>query len=593
VAVSVRGEVPRPGKPDRDDADFEALRRLLVGPERRELDDLRARMEDPVRRAQDIGDALPAALARHSDDPRLATALTPPIERALTVSVRRNPGPLAEALFPVMGPAIRRAVSASLAAMMDSLNRTLEHSLSWRALQWRLEAARTGKPFAEIVLLHTLLYRVEQIFLIDRRTGLLLQHVRAGTMAVQDADMVSGMLTAIRDFVKDSFRVADAASLDTLEVGDLSVWIEQGPQAIIAAVIRGNAPKTFRRTLQHILETVHLQQADALAGFTGDAAAFDAVRPLLETTLHAEYRSPATRGVAAAGWFLAAAALVAAAAIGFLWFRQHTRQQHLLDALRAEPGIVVVSAEARGRRLIVSGLRDPLSRDPSTLVAPAELDAGDVEMRWDTFQTLDPRVAIERARALLHPPQSVRLSLADGILRAEGLAPIAWVAETSRLAPFVPGVARFDASPLVQDSLRALASRLEKTALLFLNGTTDLLPGEEARLEDVKSALQELNRVSEAIAERLHVDVVGHTDDVGSAQTNEALSRMRAEHVIGLLDASATPSLEFSAVGVGSHEPASDGAGDADQQRNRRVVLRVVAPGASRPARGAEGGTRR
>ena len=42
--------------------------------------------------------------------------------------------------------------------------------------------------FAEVVLLNTLLYRVEQVFLIDRDSGILLQHVKAGTVAVQDAD---------------------------------------------------------------------------------------------------------------------------------------------------------------------------------------------------------------------------------------------------------------------------------------------------------------------------------------------------------------------------------------------------------------------
>ena len=63
--------------------------------------------------------------------------------------------------------------------MLESLNTTLEHSLSWRSLRWRLDARRTGKSFAEIVLLNTLVYRVEQVFLIHRPSGLLLQHLTA------------------------------------------------------------------------------------------------------------------------------------------------------------------------------------------------------------------------------------------------------------------------------------------------------------------------------------------------------------------------------------------------------------------------------
>ena len=39
---------------------------------------------------------------------------------------------------------------------LASLNQALKHSLSWRGLKWRLEAWRTGVPYAQIVLKHAL-----------------------------------------------------------------------------------------------------------------------------------------------------------------------------------------------------------------------------------------------------------------------------------------------------------------------------------------------------------------------------------------------------------------------------------------------------
>ena len=74
---------------------------------------------------------------------------------------------------------------------------------------------------------------MEQVFLIHKETGLLLCQVSAPNAAMQDADMVSGMLTAIQDFVGDSFTTQKGEELETLQVGELSVWIEQGPQAIL------------------------------------------------------------------------------------------------------------------------------------------------------------------------------------------------------------------------------------------------------------------------------------------------------------------------------------------------------------------------
>ena len=239
--------------------------------------------------------------------------------------------------------------------MVESMNRSLEHSVSWRAIRWRLEARRTGRTFGEVVLLHTLLYRIEQVFLIHRKTGLLLQHVRAHSADVADAQMVSAMLTAIRDFAQDSFRTAAQDSLEAFEVGELSVWIEQGPDAVIAAVIRGNAPKDIRRTLQDAVERVHLQFGEPLATFDGDAKAFEAARPILEECLHSEFRTgdaPRSRLLP----ILAALILIALAIWGVLAWRQQSRWSHYLAALRQEPGIIVISTRTLGRPVRVSAV---------------------------------------------------------------------------------------------------------------------------------------------------------------------------------------------------------------------------------------------
>ncbi|HEX8026832.1 MAG TPA: hypothetical protein VF491_00145, partial [Vicinamibacterales bacterium] len=266
---------------------LDTVRAILVGPEQRAIEAMRARLDDPAAQARDVAAVLPQALQLRALDGELARALTPPVQDAITASIQRNPKPLADALFPVMGPAIRKAVAASLTAMVESLNRTLEHSVSMQSFKWRLEALRSGRSFAEVVLTHTLLFRVEQVFLIERGSGLLLQHVHASGVGVQDADMVSGMLTAIRDFVGDSFTVTDQASLDAFHVGDLTVWIEQGPHALVAAVIRGTPPGDLRLLLQEATETIHLQLAHAFEAFQGDAHPFDAARPELEACLRA------------------------------------------------------------------------------------------------------------------------------------------------------------------------------------------------------------------------------------------------------------------------------------------------------------------
>ena len=152
-----RGDAPGPstdegsaseGSPSAD-AQFTELRLLLVGQEQRDLRALESHVFDRAAQTREVSRVLPEALTLRGHDPKLAAALGPTIEDAITSSVQRDPRPLADALFPVMGPAIRRAIEHMLASMMESFNRTVEQSVSWRAVQWRLMAWRTGKPFAE------------------------------------------------------------------------------------------------------------------------------------------------------------------------------------------------------------------------------------------------------------------------------------------------------------------------------------------------------------------------------------------------------------------------------------------------------------
>lgn len=555
------------------------LRALLIGPERHRLQALEDRLDDPETHARELSDVLPQAIGR-ADDPSLSTALGPSVERAITASVRRNPRPLAEALFPVIGPAIRKAIAHSLSAMIESLNRSLEHSLSWQALQWRLTALRTGKSFAEVVLLNTLVYRVEQVFLIERKSGLLLQHVATESTTVRDADMVSGMLTAIRDFVQDSFKVRDHESLEMLQVGELSVWIEQGPFAVVAAVIRGTAPKELRLTLQNALETIHLQQAELFDSYTGDSAMFDEARPTLEACLQAQYRTD--RKARSAAVRLAAAALIVLVGIwaASTW-RERSRWNRYLGALRAEPGIVLVNAGRSGGRYTVTGLRDPLAADPRAILEQAGFKPDEVVGRWDLYQALDPSFVLQRARTVLQPPEGVTLAFTGGTLSVSGAAPSRWIEEADRLARVLPGVSRLDRTSLSNADLDRVIQQIESTSILFVKGATEPVLGSDEMLRRIRAQVAELDDFARSSSSRFRVSIVGHSDADGAPAANLPLSRGRAERIAAALAGMPLAAITLVAVGVGSDDPDSSGQSETDKQQNRRVSFRLERAGAA------------
>ncbi|HUR32780.1 MAG TPA: OmpA family protein [Vicinamibacterales bacterium] len=575
-----RGQAPGPdaGHPAASDPsassdeEFSQLRALLVGPEQRDLRALEAHVHDGGQQTREVSRVLPEALTLRSHDPLLAAALAPSIEKAITASVQRDPHPLADALFPVMGPAIRRAIEHMFGAMMESFSRTVEQSVSWRALQWRLTAWRTGRPFAEIVLLNTLQYRVEQVFLIHAETGLLLQQVSAQVSGSQDADQVSAMLTAIRDFVHDSFNVTSRDGLDAFRVGNLSVTIEQGPYAVLAGVVRGTPPPDLRDTFRRAIESVHLLLGPELKDFQGDATPFERARPTLEACLVTQLRQKPSANYRR---WLAVAALVVLG-LGFWAFtivRARQRWQGYVDRLSAQPGIVVVSSGRRDGRFVISGLKDPHAADPAALLGAARIDPADVEMHWQPYDAIEPAFVVARATALLRPPAGAALEYRDGVLRARGAVSERWLIDSERIAPAIAGVRRFEYDgPSAQEQI---TRRLEAVRVLFAKGQSALMPEQLARATTAAALVMQLNDALRVSGRTAHIELLGHTDSDGSELENLPLSQARADAVLRVVGASAPDAISFTARGVGMDEPVTTGPTEAEKILNRRVSLRV------------------
>ena len=314
-----------------------------------------------------------AEAVRLRSDAKLRRALQPLLEEALQLSVQSNPRMLADALFPIFGKAIRKAIASELDGMLQSLSQTLEQRFSWRSLRWRWEAIRTGKPYAEIVLLRSLLYRVEQVFLIHRKTGLLLQHAAASTAETKDPEMVSGMLTAIQDFVRDSVSGAEGENLETVRMGDIGMVLTYGPDAILAGFVRGVPPRNLSRVFQDTLDTIERQKAGELHSFDGDTSEFDSCRPQLEACLVGQGKPDqrkATSRVAGALLFGVPALLIIALVGWWIYSSAMERRwSNFAHRLGSEPGIVLTSFEKRGGTHYISGLRDPLAADPAALLA--------------------------------------------------------------------------------------------------------------------------------------------------------------------------------------------------------------------------------
>ncbi|MEB3179204.1 MAG: OmpA family protein [Nostocaceae cyanobacterium] len=559
--------------------DLNELRSLLFGVKPEKLNKIYERLDNPDINAEDISRLLPEAVVRSSmEDKLLGSAMVPAVEEAIQTSVKQDMNVLAEAIFPILAPAIRKAVSTALEAAIQSLNTTLEHSLSPQSFKWRLEAVQTGKSFAEVALLRSLVYRIEQVFLIHRETGLVMQHLVGAMVTAQDPSLVSAMLTAIQDFVKDSFNVQSDETLETLHFGELTIWIEQGPKAVLAGVIRGNAPQELRGVFQEALEKIHLKFSREIRDFSGDTEPFAASKSYLEPCLQTRYQEQEKKNFTYF-WVALGIAGIALGTWSFFTIRDRMLWKAYVAQLNRQPGIVVINSGRRDGKYFISGMRDPLAIDPITLLQPADVNPKAVKSEWKPYLSFEPELTVKRAEQLLQPPTTVTLKVDDkGILYATGSAPQKWISESQKLARFIPGVTQFNEENLFDSELQALESykqQIEAENIFFRGGSTELVSGEEAKLQNLVTTLEKLFSSAKSLQKNVMLQIAGHTDNDGTEQINMPLSQARAQVILNYINSQGIQTANFRTIGVGTNSPLRTGSTSDEKKMNRRVSFKV------------------
>lgn len=524
--------------------EHERLKQLLLGEELAEQQAQQRRVAALEAAAAALPAQLPELLQqgqRGEGRARLAQALAVPVADALGAAVQQQRQSIVDALFPVIGPAIRKAIAESLRDFTDTFNRALESSFTAHGLRWRLESWRTGLPYAEVVLRHTLRFRLDHLFLIERDSGLVLMRESAADLAELDADAIAGMLTAIGDFVRDSVSADGDSTLDSASVGEHLVWVLQGPRANLAAFLRGVPPPALRNALRRRLELVHAELEDPSLALQADAPHVAAAlqRNLrleqIEASLRAEaaQRRPSPRR-----WPLLLLLLALWAALAWWGWREwqwHEQIDQVNRVLQAWPGLYVDAVDhERGARLRVRGLID--ADAPSPRAALEQLLPAGVALELDLrgYVSGDDAVVLQRARRQLQPPPTVRLKVHSGQLQLHGDAPADWVGQAVRQASWIAGVRRVDAAGLrVQDDAQAplraewdqLLAALQQQRVHFVR-ELELRDAEELRA--LLATAMRLRELGAALQRPLHLRCRGHNDDPGSNATNLDMRARRA-----------------------------------------------------------------
>jgi outer membrane protein OmpA-like peptidoglycan-associated protein len=524
------------------DESFEKLKALLLGEDARRLGDVeegfkridryvgdRPKLETAV--ADLLVDALRKAEVAHHKE--LAGALAPLIVAAIRSEIKNSKEMMVEALYPITGRLVTAAVANSFRELVEDLNRRIDAMVSTNVWRLRFRALATGRSMAEVAMAEADAASLRRALLLERGSGRVLATWPEALDGGDHGELTSGLIAAITEFAATVY--ADrGGELRMLDLGSSHVFLRASARVIVAAEFSGELSSTRARRLDEaFLRIVEAHEKDesstnpeALSAELGEALKEDPAKPTSKGPLIAV----ATGLAALIAWLAYEPTLRA--------WRDYRIDKAYAAAYAADRSLAEyplrLEVDHQGGRVVLHGLAANENEPQRVLdaIAPA---AAPYRVERDVV-VLAPASALAESQRLIAQLQDELTQTRAALERLN--------AQTE--------------NPSVR-----LHRLIENFAVFFTK--QDNLADPAAAV----AGLDELAKLLVSAGEGLRV--VGYSDESGSAITNSAVSRARADKVISMLVERGVPREKLALVPRSTLAPIADSS--LGVGRSRRVVF--------------------
>ncbi|MEM7131721.1 MAG: hypothetical protein AAF702_35735 [Chloroflexota bacterium] len=231
------------------------LREILVSPEQDQIALL----------TKDV-----ASLQEFTDKERLTKRMVSVVTQVIEKQIRESPKEVIELLYPLLGGMVKKFVQEAISNLARQIDAQRRRVLNFRHIFDRFRVDSEGTSWGALALRDALPFSVEELFIIHRESGLLIHHESLDSESLYDSDIISAMLTAIGDFVRDTFGKNLEGELKEVEYGDKRVLIEDFNYVYVATVVDGIEPFDYRHEIRRRVSAFERENRKWLINYAGD-----------------------------------------------------------------------------------------------------------------------------------------------------------------------------------------------------------------------------------------------------------------------------------------------------------------------------------
>lgn len=129
---------------------------------------------------------------------------------------------------------------------------------------------------------------IEDLFLLHR-SGILLKHYTRRLRPTVDSDLLSGMLVAVQEFIKDTFR-EEKGHVNEIRFGEMRLVIVEGKWTILSGVIRGERPMDILPQMQVAMSEMETKYEDPLLKWSGDMDELPEIESIMNDLLAGKFK---------------------------------------------------------------------------------------------------------------------------------------------------------------------------------------------------------------------------------------------------------------------------------------------------------------